>query len=89
VHAPGAPRTIGPSKDSRNAVTDVLRHDAAVAAATTVWTSTHAYVLPLTAALPSIHGARLCSECRGMRRRLGWLDEPVPTPGKRRWFRFG
>ncbi len=69
-------------------VTDVLRHDAAIAAATTVWTVDSAVVLPLTAALPSIHGARLCSEARGRHRRLSWLDEPV-VQRRPRWFSFG
>lgn len=53
---------------------DVRRQDAAVAAATTVWrTSGAPMVLPLTIAMPAIHGARLC-DTRWPR--LSLLDEP-------------
>jgi hypothetical protein len=40
---------------------DVRRQDAALAAATTVWDDLRPIVLPLTIALPAVHGARLCS----------------------------
>ncbi|MCW2928663.1 MAG: hypothetical protein JWM86_2631 [Thermoleophilia bacterium] len=54
---------------------DVRRQDAAVAAATTVWRSHGApMVLPLTLAMPAIHGARLCDSRWP---RLSHLDEPV------------
>lgn len=52
---------------------DVRRQDAAVAAATTVWRSHGApMVLPLTVAMPAIHGARLCDSRWP---RLSLLDE--------------
>jgi hypothetical protein len=52
---------------------DVRRQDAAVAAATTVWHAQIPYVVPLTLAMPAIHGARLCDLSYP---RLSWLDEP-------------
>lgn len=55
---------------------DMRRQDAAVGAATTVWRARQPLVLPLTIALPAIHGARICSE-GGRYPRLGWLDEPT------------
>jgi hypothetical protein len=54
---------------------DIRRQDAAVAAATTVWRGNRPIVLPLTIALPAIHGARICSA--GRYPRLAWTDEPV------------
>jgi hypothetical protein len=52
---------------------DVRRQDAAVAAATTVWRTRGApMVLPLTIAMPAIHGARLCDSRWP---RLAWGDD--------------
>jgi hypothetical protein len=55
---------------------DVHRQDAAVAAATTVWNDLRPVVLPLTVALPAIHGARLRSDASRYPR-FDWRDVPV------------
>ncbi len=65
----------GERRDIR--VPDVRRQDAALAAATTVWNDLIPVVLPLTAALPAIHGARVRSDATRYPR-LRWTDEMRP-----------
>ena len=54
---------------------DPRRQDAALAAATTVWSAARAWVLPLTVAVGAVHGARLFD--RDPRPQLGWTVEPL------------
>jgi hypothetical protein len=67
----------GPIKWERDELLpDVRRQDAALACATTVWNGTIPAVLPLTIAMPAIHGARLCADA-GRFPRLSLFDNPV------------